>query len=179
MTITMNDSAMKAIAALKKFLNGTQLIQFKGISRKEEYGWMHRTLKKFQYFKQRKKEKNVIKQYMMRMTGYSDAQMTRLMTRDRLDGRIAVRAGARCRFARTYQKQDSELLAETDNLHERLSGPATRKLLQRAYSIYQDLRFERLKDISVAHIYNLRATKQYNLHSVVLAKTRPVKNDIG
>lgn len=113
------------------------------------------------------------------MTGFSDAQMTRLIARNRTQGRIAPQRGARHSFPRWYTKLDVELLAEMDNLHERLSGPATKKLFQRAYELYDDVRYERLKDISIGHLYNLRVTKQYGLRCVTLAKTRPVKRDIG
>ncbi|MCG2725641.1 MAG: hypothetical protein L6420_05185, partial [Elusimicrobia bacterium] len=54
------------------------------------------------------------------------------------------------------------------NLHERLSGPATKHILERQYNIFNDKRFERLKNISSSHIYNLRASKIYQLHSMTM-----------
>ena len=179
MTITMDDSDLKTIEDIKRFLRGSARIKLKATSRKEKYSWMNTTLAKFKYSRQRKKDKSLIKNYMLRMTGFSDAQMTRLVARHRTQGCIAPQRGARHSFPRWYTKPDIELLAETDNLHERLSGPATKELFQRAYTIYGDNRYERLKNISVAHLYNLRVTKQYGLRSVTLAKTRPVKRDIG
>jgi hypothetical protein len=35
-----------------------------------------------------------------------------------------------------------------------LSGPATQVLLRRAFSTFGDLRYERLSQISVSHLYN-------------------------
>jgi hypothetical protein len=179
MTLTMDDTDLKTIEDIKRFLRGSARIKLKATSRKEKYSWMNATLAKFKYSRQRKKDKSLIKNYMLCMTGFSDAQTTRLIARNRTQGRIAPQKGARHSFPRWYTKLDVELLAETDNLHERLSGPATRKLFQRAYELYDDVRYERLKDISVAHLYNLRATKPYGLRSVTLTKTRPVKRDIG
>jgi hypothetical protein len=179
MTITMDDSDLKTIANIKRFLRGSARIKLKATSRREKYSWINATLAKFKYSRQRKKDKSIIKNYMLCMTGFSDAQMTRLIARNRTQGRIAPQAGSRHSFPRWYTKLDVELLAETDNLHERLSGPATKQLFQRAYQLYGDIRYERLKDISVAHLYNLRATKPYSQRCVILGKTRPVKRDIG
>jgi hypothetical protein len=179
MTIDMDDSGIKDIAGIKKFLKGLHGIKLNGVSREEKYRWITAALRRFAYFKQRKKDKNVVKSYMLRMTGFSDAQMTRLIADQRRDGRIGLRTGSRHCFARVYIKQDIELLAETDNLHERLSGPATKELFQRAYAVYGDARFERLKGISVAHLYNLRGSKPYTQRCLIIAKTRPTKVAIG
>src|SRR5438105_1792715 len=132
MTIVMNDSRLRSIADAARFLKGSAFLKLKGISRKEVYAWMSGILEKFRYFRLRKKEKAIVKNYIMRMTGFSDAQATRLIARKRTNGRIEARTGSCHSFPRTYTKQDVELLAETDNLHERLSGPATKKLFQRA-----------------------------------------------
>ena len=175
----MDDSGQTTIADLKRFLRGSIRVKLKAVSRSEKYSWMNQMLDKFKYSRLRKKDKSIVKQYMLRMTGFSDAQMTRLIARNRTQGRIAVQRGPRNSFPRFYTQQDIELLAETDNLHERLSGPATKKLFQRAYALYDDVRYERLKHISVAHLYNLRVTKPYRLRCVIMTKTRAVKRDIG
>ena len=47
---------------------------------------------------------------------------------------------------------DVALLAEMDVLHSTLSGPATKKLMERAYQMFGDARFERLAGISVSHL---------------------------
>jgi transposase InsO family protein len=179
MTIDMDDSQITDIAGIRKFLAGSAELKFKGLSRDEKYVWVARTLRKFGYFKLRKKVKALVKRYAQRITGYSDAQLTRLIARQLRHGRIVAQPPARHRFARRYTAEDSALLAETDNVHYRLSGPATKALFQRAYTLYGDLRFVRLKDISVAHLYNLRAAKAYKQHALVLAKTQPVKSSIG
>src|SRR6266496_5422809 len=61
------------------------------------------------------------------------------------------------RFRHRYQREDIELLAEVDEAHETLSGPATQKILQRAYYDFQELRYERLARLSVAQLYRLAA----------------------
>ena len=74
---------------------------------------------------------------------------------------------------------EMELLAETDVLHSTLSGPATKKLMERAYQVFGDPRYERLASISVAHLYNLRGSRQYQNKRRHWTKTRPTSIPIG
>ncbi len=179
MTLTMDDTSMQTLADLARFLSGSARVKLKAVSRRERYAWVSATLAKFKYWHLRKKDKSIVKGYALRMTGFSDAQMTRLIARRLAQGRLSRQRGRRHGFPRRYNLFDLALLAETDNLHQRLSGPAMKKLFQRAHALYGDRRFERLKDISVAHLYNLRATPQYLRRSAVFAKTRSVKVAIG
>src|SRR5450756_1427717 len=60
----------------------------------------------------------------------------------------------RHRFPQRYTRADVELLATVDAAHENLSGPATRRILEREYRQYGKPEYERLSTISVAHLYN-------------------------
>lgn len=71
------------------------------------------------------------------------------------------------------------LLAKIDALHGTLSGPATRKLCERAWAVFGDARFERLAGISNGHLYNLRASQTYQRQRGPFDKTRPVQRPIG
>lgn len=71
------------------------------------------------------------------------------------------------------------LLAHTDTLHGTLSGPATKKLMERAWRVFGDARYQRLATISVAHLYNLRKRAGYQHHRQLWTKTRPVAIPIG
>lgn len=53
-------------------------------------------------------------------------------------------------------------------LHGTLSGPATKVLLQRAYSLFGDPRYQRLATLSVSHLYNLRHLGRLPVHSASL-----------
>ena len=66
-----------------------------------------------------------------------------------------------------------------DRAHERLSGPATRRILQREYEQYGNQQYERLAKISVAHLYNLRASARYRNQAAVFEPTRPTAAAIG
>ncbi|MBK5207178.1 MAG: hypothetical protein JJD98_17805 [Polaromonas sp.] len=47
------------------------------------------------------------------------------------------------------------------------------------YSVYGDVRYERLATLSVSHLYNLRKSAGYQAQRVSFTKTRPVCNAIG
>src|SRR6185312_9885529 len=70
-------------------------------------------------------------------------------------------------------------LAEVDEADETLSGPATRQILKRELEQYGDQRFKRLAGISVAHIYNLRKSRNYREKRLRYEKARPVPIAIG
>jgi hypothetical protein len=113
------------------------------------------------------------------MTGLSRAQVTRLMAGYIREGTVKERRYRRNRFARRYTASDVELLAEVDEAHETLSGPATRKILQREWEHYGERCYERLAGISAAHIYNLRRSRRYRERRLRYDRTRPVQIAIG
>jgi transposase InsO family protein len=87
--------------------------------------------------------------------------------------------GSRTSFASVYTLADVLLLAQTDSLHGTLSGPATKKLMERAFRLFGDTRYERLASISVAHLYNLRQRNGYQRQRQMWTRTRPVTIPIG
>lgn len=78
----------------------------------------------------------------------------------------------RNRFPRHYTPADIELLARVDEAHETLSGPATRRVLQREFHEYGRVEFERLASISNGHLYNLRHSTRYRQRLRRFEKTR-------
>jgi len=89
----MNDSHLVSIAQIREFLKVATAINFTAASRAEKYEWLNNTLTRFQYFKLKKKEKSVIKNYLVKMTGFSDPQIKRLIGKKRRTGTIQVSEG--------------------------------------------------------------------------------------
>jgi hypothetical protein len=85
----------------------------------------------------------------------------------------------RHRFARRYGPEDIRVLAEVDEAHGRLSGPATKKILDREWNVFGRPEFARLAEISVSHLYNLRQTTTYRRRCCVMGKTKPAAVAIG
>ncbi len=111
---------------------------------------------------------------MQRLTSYSRQHLSRLIAQYR-DTKLLkpLKRASRTSFTRTYGPTDVALLAEIDGLHDTLSGPATKVLLIRAATIFGDLRFTRLSQISVSHLYNLRTSELYRKQRLVCTGTRP------
>lgn len=179
MVLTMDDAKITTLEQVKEVLGNSQGIVFKGAGRQARYEWIETVLKRFDYFRQSKVGKGLLKAYLERLSGLSRAQVTRLLLRYRLEGAIRPLRASRNRFPSTYTASDKELLALTDNAHGRLSGPATRRILQRQYAVYGDKRFARLTSVSSAHIYRLRKSRLYREHERTFSKTRSVCLPIG
>jgi len=164
---------------IREFLQSSQTIEFAGCGREEKYAWVERVLAAQKYGELSKGERGVVRAYLEKVTGMSAAQVTRLIRQYLDEGVVRVAAYQRCRFRSLYSSEDIRLLAEVDRAHERLSGPATRRILWRQYEQYGDKQYERLAKISVAHLYNLRASARYRNQAAVFEATRPSAAAIG
>lgn len=179
MMLTMDDTQVTTLEQIQGLLSSPREITFKGSGRAQRYAWIEAVLKRFRYFALERRGKGLLKAYLLRLSGLSRAQITRLVAQFLRDGGIRPSKSSRNRFPAKYTAGDKELLAETDNAHGRLSGPATKKILQRQLAVYGDQRFARLAGISVAHIYRLRYSRLYQRLAQTFAKTRSVFRAIG
>jgi len=168
-----------SLEQIQDFLDASQEYRFEGRGREEMYEWVKKTLVGQQYHIQGKAEKGLLRSYLGKMTGLSRAQVTRLIGQYLEKGSIAEKRYSRCRFPSVYTRADIGLLAEVDEAHETLSGPATQKILYREYHEYGNPEYERLCGISVPHIYNLRKSGTYRKRRIVYQSTRPVSVSIG
>jgi transposase InsO family protein len=179
MVIQMNDRQLLTLKQLQAFLDGTTAVDF-AISAEERYGFIGRTVRRFSYAHLKRADKAVVLRFLERVSGYSRQQLTRLVKRGTAPTPLVKRYhGSRTSFSSRYTVADVLLLAHTDSLHGTLSGPATKKLMERAWHLFGDPRYERLAAISVAHLYNLRQRKGYLHHRQRWTKTRPVTIPIG
>jgi len=76
-------------------------------------------------------------------------------------------------------RADIALLARTDELHDYLSGPATKKILEREWAVYGHVDYRTISGISVAHIYNLRRSYLYRNITKRYTKTKPAVVNIA
>lgn len=181
MVIDMNESKIETIEQIREFLTGTAAVTF-SIPADESTlrAFVATVLRRFGYFRRSKGQRGVLLAYLRRLTGYSRQHLSRLLAqyRDTQSLKPLVRA-SRTSFVRHYGPGDVALLAETDSLHDTLSGPATKMVLLRAFTVFGDARFARLSQISVSHLYNLRASEPYRKLRLVWRGTRPSPVAIG
>jgi transposase InsO family protein len=179
MVIDMDDEQLRTLVDVQGFLDGTVAMEF-AVASEERYAFIARTVKRFGYGRLRRADKAVILRFLERVSGYSRQQVARLVKRGGEHRPLLKRyRGSRTSFARTYTVADVLLLAHTDTLHGTLSGLATKKLMERAYDVFSDVRYQRLATISVAHLYNLRQQPKYQQQRQVWTKTRPTGIPIG
>lgn len=179
MTTNMDDSQITTLEQIAQVLKSTQGLIFEGVERGEIYTWIEGVLERLKYFKLNRRGKGLVKTYAQRLSGLSRAQLTRLVRKFLLEGNIRPTRALRRRFPTKYIDTDKRLLVHTDNVHNRLSGPATKKILERECQVYGDQDFARLQSISVAHIYRLRKSTIYQRLAQTFAKTHSVCVAIG
>jgi transposase InsO family protein len=175
----MKEAETLSLEQIRAFLEASEEVQFQGKRRREVYDWVTRLLRQQSYRKQGKVARGLLRRYVAKMTGRSRAQVTRLVGQYLKHSEVKEAVCRRHRFQNRYTQSDIELLAEVDEAHETLSGPATKKILEREREIYQHVEYERLATISAAHIYNLRKRRRYRECRAHYTKTRAVQVAIG
>jgi len=179
LTNRVHEAETLNLEQMESFLRASEAMRFEGETRQQVYPWMERVLCQQQYHQQGRAARGLVRRYVGKMTGLSRAQVTRLIARYGRCGRIEVAPYRRHRFPQRYTRADVELLALVDEAHENLSGPATRRILQREYQLYGKPEYARLATISVAHLYNLRRQPRYRERRLCYVKTRPTTVAIG
>ena len=166
-------------ADLGAFASGAAAHDFEPASRAEAYDHIRAVLRRFPYERLNRADRGVVRAYLRKSTGFSRAQLTRLIAQYRDTGQLRDRRRAAAPFARKYTDADIRLLADTDELHEDLSAPAIRHLCRRQYEVYGDRRYQRLAGISSSHLHNLRQRRLYRGRRLRVVKTRPAARAIG
>jgi transposase InsO family protein len=177
--ISVHETEKLSLQEIEKFLLAAQEVRFEASQREEVYGWIERLLCQQEYVRQGRRARGLLRRYIGKMTGLSRAQLTRLVGRYVATGQVGKKATRRHRFPRHYTSADIELLARVDEAHESLSGPATRRILQREFQEYGKAEFQRLAAISNGHLYNLRRNPRYRQQRKNYQKTRPSAVAIG
>jgi transposase InsO family protein len=179
MRLIMNDGQLQTVEQVRQFLEGSEAVEFRGLTVKEKYYWIEEVLIRFKYHRLKRAEKGVVRRYIPKVTGYSGSQVSRLIAEYKRTGRLRRTQYRRHRFPRKYTPSEVRLLARTDELHGWLSGPATKKVMEREYEVYGHAEFGNISRISVAHLYNLRRDNMYRGITRRFTKTKPMVSRIG
>ena len=175
----MHEAEKLSLEAIGRFVEASEELRFTSQGRQQVYGWVEQVLVQQEYAQQGKAARGLVRRYIEKMTGMSRSQVTRLIARYTATGRVRPTVYRRRRFPDRYTRADIELLAGVDEAHETLSGPATRRILERELQFYGKQEYARLAAISVAHLYNLRKTQRYRERRLNYVKTRPTAVSIG
>lgn len=179
MTMDMEDSHILSVAQLEELVKFGKCVKFNSSNKKQTYEWIGRTLGRFRYFSESKKNRGIIKDYIIVMTGYSESQIDKLIAVKKKFGRVFVKERTQHTFPKKFDASDVALLADSSAALSHPNGRAVKQMMHDMYHLYGDNRFERLKQISVSHFYNLRKTNIFQSRMLEYQKTRPVKINIG
>lgn len=169
---------LKTIEQMKAFLSGSQAIVFAVATTKDErYHFVETILRRFCYPALKRKDKGVVIKFLLKMTGFSRQQLTRMIKRFVDTKHLKRHQKTTNGFARVYTKEDIKLLAELDKRHDAPNGMMVKKLFERAFHVFAEQQYERLSRISSAHIYNLRKSLDYKKVRLHFEKTKSNKSE--
>jgi hypothetical protein len=175
----MNDDSLTSVAQLKEFAKLKNSTPFRSHNKPEAYVWIGKTLGKFHYFSEGKKNKGIIKNYIINITGYSGGNIDKLIARKKKLGAVRLKERTQNTFETFYTNEDIVLLAKVVNVYRGQNGQAIKKVLCEMYDVYKDDRFERLSHLSTSHLYNLKKKEVFKTYSLTHTKTNPVSTNIG
>ena len=137
--ISVHETENLSLQQIEKFLLTAKELRFEASKREEIYSWIERLLCQQQYARQGRRVRGLLRRYIGKMTGLSRAQLTRLVGRYVATGQVRKKTTRRHRFPQRYTSADIELLAQVDEAHEGLSGPATRRMQNAKHRLFEQL----------------------------------------
>ena len=170
----MNLKDLKNTYELQTFLDGAQAVAFSVPGNKSDrYAFIQSALKQFHYRALKKREKGIVLRFLRQVTGYSRQQLTRLIKQYLTAGVVQHRRLYKPPgFKQKYSAADITLLAEMDERYDTPSGAVIKKLCARASTLFEQTEYENIAQISVSHLYNLRASKGYQHQRRTFEKTK-------
>jgi len=180
----MNTTNINSIGDMENFLQANNKIEISIESKKDKYNYISKTLIKFKYQIERKKNKTIIKKFLIKITGYSFKQMKRLIQKQKA-GKLLISLklaqSNRKRFIKKYYPSDIALLIKTDSVHRCINGNATKKIMEREFDIFNKIEYKNISEISVSHLYNIRnKSRQYQTSEALFyTKTQATPVNIG
>lgn len=171
----MDISHINNLGQMNDFLK--TISKVKPDSKNKIYCWLQKLLLKIHYSRLKKKEKRQVKEFVRAVTGYSEIQIKRLIRKHK-NGNLLWKKWQKKEFTAKYNEEDISLLHRVDRAH-RLSGPATKRILERESEVFGNNKYQKLKEISVSHIYNLRKRPDYLRRGQNFDKTRSTQIPIG
>ena len=175
----MDTTHIPTIIQMADYVRGSSAVNLHCQDRKEAYSYIKRVLVAHCYINLKKPVKSTLRQYLMAVTGYSKAQIDRLIGQYVTSGEITLANRTQPTFEGKYLPEDILELARIDEIHEDLSGPAMCRILKREYEVFGNMTCIRLKDLSASHLYNLRKTNCYQRRHMKFTKTKPSPVKIG
>ncbi len=124
------------------FLAGTQAVAFSVTSDTDAcYRWIQGERVRFRYLTLARQGKGIVIRYLMKISGYSRQQLTRLIAQYRKTGKLQRHQRTVSGFKQKYTANDIRLLARMDERYNTPSGSALKKLCERAFEIHGETEY--------------------------------------
>lgn len=91
MILNLDTERLRTLAEVRAFLDGSDPVDFRLADRDDAYAFVRRTLVRFRYAELDKPGKGLLRRFLVKETGLSRAQLTRLIGQYRATGRIEDR----------------------------------------------------------------------------------------
>jgi hypothetical protein len=150
LTISVQAGERLSLEQIRAFLEASDAVGFQGRNREEVYSFGYQTLRQQRYEEWKRRGRGLVRRYLAKMTGWSRAQVTRLVSMYGNGEEVKAKPPSGHRYRQRYTGEDIQLLASVDTAHQTLSGPATQKILYRAYHEFGETKYERLARLAVA-----------------------------
>lgn len=122
MIVTLNTPSLSCLAEVRAFLDGNAEVGLSPPPQADRHTWLAATLRQFHCGTLKRPDKGLVRAFALKVTGYSRAQLTRLIRQWQRDRRIVDRRGPPAQpFARRYTEADVRALVTLDG-----SWPALR-----------------------------------------------------
>ena len=179
MILTLDTERLRTLEEIRTFMEGNRPMDFRSADRADAYEFVRRTLVRFRYGALDKPSKGLLKEYLGKVTGLSRAKLTRLIGPTGQSGASRTAAAARRGRLSGATWSPTFVCSRRSTGSSAGGAAATRRVLQRQFEVFGDLRFERLAGLSNSHLYRLRQTTTYRRRRTPTTKTRPVQVAIG
>src|SRR5688572_22132862 len=109
MIVTLHTEHLTRVDQIERFLDGTSNVDFRAPDRGARRAWIGQVLRRFGYPKRRRRERGLLLRFLTKVTGYSAAQMKRLIQQFATVHQLRDRRGppARpftCRYTLAYSQ---------------------------------------------------------------------------
>jgi hypothetical protein len=176
MHLVVDIQHFKTIEDLSRLIAGSRKLIMRAVGIPEKYDAIESVISQYDYLQLAKKEKWVVLRFLKIVTGYKKSQLHRLID-EALRGKLHHKSYVRSHAYMKYKLSDIRLLEHTDELHYRLSAPATHEIVRRQWEVFHEKVYEPISHISVSHISNLRDRDEYK--ASYLHHTQARQSSIG
>lgn len=179
----MKDDSIKSVAQLVALIKAAEALGVETVERRdgtgEIYAWMNDLLLRLRYRFLKKKEKGIVRRYLMLYSGYTESHVDHLISLYAVNGKIVRKKRTQPTFPTVYTREDVELLADVAEAYDHQNGKALKEVCREMREVHGDQRFERLADISVSRLYDLKKTETFKGKTLHYTRTRLVSVAIG